>query len=136
MSWFCVYTAIASEFKAMAGLKAHDFQCYLPLLSRRRQISGRVVTRTSPLLARYIFVCIPREDLAAVHTIRGVQEVLPHELEPIAVPACDIERLQERERNGEFVFRDTARDQRRLRKILKSFRELAILSEQEYLHAS
>src|SRR5580765_4610072 len=136
MTWFCLYTAIASEFKAMAGLNAHNFQCYLPLLSRKRQISGRVVTRTSPLLARYLFVCVPPEELAVVHNIRGVQEILPHEQEPIPIPVHEIENLQERERNGEFVFRDTARDQRRLRKILKSFRELAILSEQEYLHAN
>ena len=124
MNWFCIYSAIAGEFRALRKLEQRGLQCYLPLLTSQRRIGGRVVSRRAPLLARYLFVLTDLDRLSAIRELTEIQEILPHEMMPQPIAAIEISSLQEREQAGEFVFRNTTADRRRRRQILRSFQEL------------
>ena len=128
MNWFCLYSTIAGEFRALADLEARQFIAYLPLATRIRTARGQRQERQMPLLSRYLFICLgDANELCAVRSLATVQEVLPHENEPIAIPEHEIDRLKQREAAGEFRFENTATAKKRERVILRSLADLANL---------
>ena len=128
--WFCLYTGVGDEFRARAGLEAQQLQCYLPVMVVARRVRGRVVEKRLPLLSRYLFVCMDGRELSQARSVIGVEGILPREHEPLPIPAYEIERLQEREAAGEFVFKLlTYTDRRRQRRVLRSLAELAVVRD-------
>ena len=128
-NWFGLYTEPQGEFRATAGLQRVHIECWLPVMVVCRRVRGRPVERQAPLMARYLFVRLPRWRLSETRAVIGVQEILPHEHEPQPIPAREIESLQQRQANGEFVFRSTASDRRRRKKILRALAELACMRQ-------
>ena len=137
MNWFCLYSTIAGEFRALADLQSRKFIAYLPLATRIRTARGQRQEHKTPLLSRYLFICLSDFNrLGELLEIPTISEILPHEFEPIPVPAVEIGKLMQREANGEFKFKETVTDRKRQRKILRRFEDLVILRKQEYVDAS
>jgi len=136
-NWFCIYSTVAGEFRALADLEARNIPAYLPLATKIRHIRGQRRERQTPLLPRYLFICL--EDfnrLGEIRDLATVSEILPHDFEPQAISSTEIVKLQEREASGEFIFKPTATDRRRRHQILRSFKELAVAVDQGMIHAN
>lgn len=137
MNWYILVSTIAGEFRALADLQSRKFDAYLPLQTRIRTIRGQKRPYDSPLLPRYLFVCVDDADsLGEVRSLATVQEVLPHEHAPIPIPAHEIDSWKRRQEAGEFRFRETVTGRKKHRKILRAFQELVVLREKVYVDAS
>ena len=93
LTWFCLYTTPAGERRA-----AYDTQDMgiAHIASGRPHPGGawQRQERLVPLLPRYLFVAVDDAmDLCGICEIATVQEVLPHEHEPIAIPDYQVEQL-------------------------------------------
>jgi hypothetical protein len=137
MNWFCLYITIAGEFRTLSDLQARQLNAYLPLETRIRTTRGQRREYQTPLLPRYLFLCLADIDqLWQARSLATVQEVLPHEHEPLAISGYVVDSFKQREAAGEFRFRETITGRRRQRKILRSFEDLVILRKTAYVVAS
>jgi hypothetical protein len=128
MNWFCLYITVAGEFRALSDLQDRQLNAYLPLATRIRTTRGQRREYIEPLMRRYLFVCVDDiNSLAKVRSLATVQGVLPHEREPLIVPAYQVNNLKQRQSYGEFRVSDSPAGKRKLRMAkLRSFKELAL----------
>jgi hypothetical protein len=137
MNWFCLYSTIAGEFRALADLQSRKFVAYLPLATRIRTARGQRQELQVPLLPRYLFVFVRDFNrLGELLEISTIFEILPHQFDPIPVPTVEIEWLKQREEAGEFRFKETVTSRKRERRILRRLEDLVILRKEQYVGAS
>lgn len=131
MTWFIVRTATRQEQRALASLTEADFTCYLPSETRWSQGRGPKEKVQRPLYAGYLFVdCDPTPDAwVAVRDLEGIHQFVQYlrrdgELEPMPIPAGEVERIRNLELAGHFdVTRPSRREQKRLERKAKAMRK-------------
>jgi len=104
LSWYVAQTKPQSEAIADKELANQAFTTYLPRVTVRRKVVGRMSEVLEPLFRGYIFVAL---DLAADHwkavnSTRGVLALLPRPAEPQSIAASEIDGLKELEGQGLF----------------------------------
>jgi transcription antitermination factor NusG len=106
-TWWALHTKPRQEKSLARYLYAAGLEFYLPLISRRSRIRGRIVTSLSPLFTSYVFLRADRAGrLRAMESNRIVQtlaapdsSVIEHDLRQIDVllsagaPVTPVERL-------------------------------------------
>lgn len=125
LGWCVAQTKPNAERQVRRRLRDQLFAAYLPLLTVRRAVLGRMVERQVPLFPGYLFVEIDldAERWKAVTNTRGMLALLPTSERPISVTPQVIDDLRTAEYGGLFkrgvvrpgervrVFRGTLVDQ-------------------------
>lgn len=106
LHWFAIYTNIACERRAQAGLDAKGFRTYLPQCTRwvSHARVRKVVKR--PLLTRYLFVEMDpaRQSFMAIRATDGVEAIVGTTGTPMTIPPKFVEEFLGRELAGEFDY--------------------------------
>lgn len=105
--WYCARTKPLLETTAERRLQDQGFTTYLPRLTCRKPLKGRMVERREPLFRSYIFVQLDigfgsGEIWRQVNSTKAVQSLLPYSDSPEAINHIEIEKLQDAEGQGFF----------------------------------
>lgn len=105
--WYVVRTTIRGEHKACANLEKAGFECYSPMerFDRVNKRSRTIRTITRPLMARYVFVGLPRDGqhFGFVRSCDGVDRFLgDKDNHPIPVPYSIVRSLFDAQVNLDF----------------------------------
>jgi transcriptional antiterminator RfaH len=107
MSWYVA--RVRRAYIAMVGLCDQGFEVYYPKRCIVRPRAGRMHEFEEAIFPGYMFVYLPvdRGAWRAVNGTRGVAKLIAtgEEGVPLKLPRGEVERLQDRERAGEFKIR-------------------------------
>lgn len=94
--WYAVRTRSRHEKKVAEQIAGKQIMAYLPLLKEIHRWSDRCKAIEKPLFPGYVFVRIPREDVArsAVVRTQGVVGFVGIQGEALAIPDQEIENIQ------------------------------------------
>jgi len=106
-AWYVVQSKPNAEREALRRLRNQSFECYLPMLTVRRYVRGRMCERLEPLFRGYLFVKMAIDDIEdhawkAVGSTQGVLTVLPTCEHPEAVRDSEVDALIDAELHGYF----------------------------------
>jgi transcriptional antiterminator RfaH len=98
-SWYLVYAKPRQEELAAQGLREQGYAVYLPKLSQRRRVRGRLAEVNGALFPRYLFVAPgrPEQSIAPVDSTPGVQKLVRFGALYLPVEEGVIEALKARE---------------------------------------
>lgn len=111
--WFVVYTNIRCENRAVMGLEAKGFDCFLPQITKEITHARRKVIVNRPLFPRYIFVAFDPERDEWFHPIQstnGVERLIRNNDIPVRMPEAEIAKLRAAQDAGQFDLRDLRPD--------------------------
>jgi len=102
--WYVCQTKPNSERQVRRRFEDQGFLAYLPLLSARRAINGRILERKAPLFPGYVFVTLDTDDdeWKPATATKGVLTLLPSSERPRAISARDVEAIRSAESAGLF----------------------------------
>ena len=103
-NWYALFVAPRKEQVVQALLEQRHFETFSPSILEQRRWSDRIKRIEKLLFPGYVFC---RFDLAhgklPVVTVPGVQRIVGHGRDPVAVPEREIEALQQVLRSGALV---------------------------------
>jgi len=104
VQWFAIRSNIRCEKRAEAGLREQEFDVYLPSLTKWCRHSRRKTKVQRPLLVRYLFVALSRDEpeFYKVRQTNGVEAIIGTLGQPIPVPVKWIEEMRTAETQGLF----------------------------------
>jgi transcriptional antiterminator RfaH len=116
LEWFAAVAEVAAEFRALAALERSGVEAWLPTMTCRRLVRGRMVEASRPLFPRYLFVKAPPWRLSEVIAGGDILGILPLGRLPQAIDENVVDTLREREAAGEFYYREDTKTGRRKRR--------------------
>jgi|SRR5262249_39829702 len=102
--WYVCQTKPNAERQVWRRFNDQNFIAYLPLLSARKAVNGRIYERKAPLFPGYVFISLDMtsEIWKPATQTRGVLHILPHSDSPRAIAAHHVEDIQRAEGEGLF----------------------------------
>jgi transcriptional antiterminator RfaH len=93
--WYVIHTQPRHEDRALWHLRNQGFECFLPLLRRRRTHARKVRTVMEPLFPGYLFAFFNSATTRwrSINGSRGVVQLLTDGAHPLAVPDGIVESL-------------------------------------------
>jgi len=99
--WLLLQVKASQEKRAIDNLEYQGADCYCPMISLEKVVSGKRKTVEEALFPGYVFVnSDPERDGLSYTTLRstrGVQKVVSFGQNPVAVPEILIDQLKRRE---------------------------------------
>lgn len=92
--WYGVRTRSNYENTTATVLKAKGYEQYLPLYSKKRCWSDRVITAKAPLFAGYVFCRFDHQKRLPIVTTPGVVSIVGFGKDPAPIPDHEIEAIQ------------------------------------------
>ena len=104
-NWYAVYTQPHNEERAHEHLVRQGFEVFLPRYLKRRSHARRVTVVPAPLFPRYLFVSFNafEQRWRAIHSTRGVINLVSNGDTPVLVPEAVIEEIERRRDADGFV---------------------------------
>ena len=101
--WYALYTYPRHEKRVVEQIERHRFSCFLPLYRSVRRWKDRRKEVDLVLFPGYVFVRMAIERRLQVLQLPGVVRLVSFNGQPAALPAEEIEALQERLASGARV---------------------------------
>jgi len=95
-NWYALYTCPRHEKSVAEQIRRRSFSCYLPLYRSVRRWKDRRKELELALFPSYVFVRMQLENRLQVLQVPGVVRLVSFNGQPAALPAEEIEALQER----------------------------------------
>lgn len=92
--WYAVYTKSRAEKKVHSELVRKQIECYLPLISVRKQWSDRIKVIEEPLLKGYILVKVSNKEYYDVLVTQGALHYVSFGGKPALIPDCQVDDLK------------------------------------------
>src|SRR5262245_9252750 len=102
--WYVCQTKPNAERQVRRRFDDQGFICYLPLLSARKAVNGRIFERKAPLFPGYVFISldVDCDNWKPATATKGVLTILPHSDAPRAIDCRHVESIQRAETDGLF----------------------------------
>ena len=99
--WLLLQVKASQEKRAIDNLEYQGADCYCPMISLEKIVSGKRITVEEALFPGYVFVnSDPEQDglnYTTLRSTRGVQKVVSFGPAPVVVPEILIDQLKRRE---------------------------------------
>jgi len=95
-NWYALYTCARHEKRVANQIERRNFSCFLPLYRSVRRWKDRRKELELALFPSYVFVRMELEKRLQVLQLPGVVRLVSFNGQPVALPADEIEALQER----------------------------------------
>lgn len=99
--WYLIYCKPKAEYIARDNLVRQGYQAYLPLISRYKQRSRKLLQTVEPLFPRYLFIALDTQtdNWSPIRSTLGVSNLVQFGQTPAIVPTGVIAELKVREKN-------------------------------------
>ena len=124
-SWFVCQVNPREEKRAKFFLELKTFKVYLPMMEAQRAIGATRIFVQRPLFPSYLFVRLNAEkEVPFVRWTKGVRNLLPESLHPVAVDDPVVESIQALGQRDGIIRRQPLRRSDKVRILSGPFKEL------------
>jgi transcriptional antiterminator RfaH len=113
MRWYCAKAKPGQDLIAIDNLKRQQFQVYYPRCTIERVRGGKVVRESTALFPSYVLIRFGLEisTWRCINSTRGVLRLLSfcEDGSPSPIPEGEIERLEQREKEGKLYISEVIR---------------------------
>ncbi len=88
--WYIAYTKEGAEQKVCEALRRRKLDCFYPTNKVTRLSYGRERSYDKPLISRYVFVCLSKEEFHLVKGAEGFISLMHWMAKPVTVSIDDI----------------------------------------------
>lgn len=100
--WYCIRAAFGQARRCQRALKDQKLTAYLPMQTRWIKHARRKIPGSRPLLGRYLFVKLTKDEPRFDLVREGVESLIGVNGRPSKIPASFVMELWEAEVDGEF----------------------------------
>jgi transcriptional antiterminator RfaH len=99
-NWYALYVNVRHEKKIARLMNERGIECYVPLIKKMSQWSDRKKMVEMPLIAGYVFICIPSEEMDKPRFVNGVVNFVRFNGAPAVIRSAEMEGLKYFVENG------------------------------------